>query len=171
MSVTLPPVVDAWRMVAARRCFEGELGLAEFSRLRGSLVDTKGECRFWLEFGRDEHGQAYVDVRVSANLPLQCQRTLARYLQPVEISQRLGLVTAEAQEAALPEGVEPVLVADSGELRPADLIEDELILALPVVPIDPDSSAPDLAWQGDVQEQENPHPFAALAGLKEKLKQ
>jgi uncharacterized protein len=62
-------------------------------------------------------------------------------------------------------------VADSGELRPADLIEDELILALPVVPIDPDSPEPDLAWQGEESEQEKPHPFAALAGLKEKLKQ
>ena len=171
MSVTLPPVVDAWRMVTARRCFEGEFGLAEFSRLRGSLVDTKGECRFGLEFGRDEHGQAYVDVRVSALLPLQCQRTLARYLQPVEISQRLGLITAEAEEAALPEDVEPLLVADSGELRPADLIEDELILALPVVPIDPDSPEPELTWPGEAPEQEKPHPFAALAGLKEKLKQ
>ena len=59
MSATLPPVVDAWRMVTARRCFEGELKLAKFSRLRSSLVDTEGECRFGLEFGRDELHQAF----------------------------------------------------------------------------------------------------------------
>ena len=158
-------------MVTARRCFEGELGLAGFSRLRDSLVDTEGECRFGLEFGRDEFDQAFVDVRVSARLPLQCQRSLARYLQPIEIRQRLGLITSEAQEAALPEGVEPLLVPDSAELRPIELIEDELILALPVVPIDPDSTEPDLGWKGEEPEEEKPHPFAALAGLKEKLKQ
>ena len=173
MSATLPPVVDAWRMVTARRCFEGELKLAKFSRLRSSLVDTEGECRFGIEFGRDELHQAFVDVSVRARLPLQCQRTLARYLHTVEVHQRLGLVTAEAQEAALPEEVEPLLVPESGELRPLDVIEDELILALPVVPIDPDSTEPDLGWDGDEveDEDEKPHPFAALAGLKEKLKQ
>lgn len=171
MSATLPLVVDAWRMVTARRCFEGDLGLAGFSRLRDSLVDTEGECRFGLEFGRDELDLPYVDVRVSARLPLQCQRSLARYLQTVEIRQRLGLITSEAQEAALPEGVEPLLVPESGELRPAELIEDELILALPVVPIDPDSTEPDLGWDDEEPEEDKPHPFAALAGLKEKLKQ
>ena len=173
MSATLPPVVDAWRMVTARRCFEGELDLAKLARLRGSLVDTEGECRFGLEFGRDDFDRAFVDVSVRARLPMQCQRTLARYLHTVDVRQRLGLITSEAQEAGLPEGVEPLLVTDSGELRPVELIEDELILALPVVPIDPDSTEPDLGWNGEeeVAEDEKPHPFAALAGLKEKLKQ
>ena len=175
MSATLPPVVDAWRMVTARRCFEGELGLTEFHRLRGSLLDAEGECRFGLEFGRDAQDQPFVDVHVLARLPLQCQRTLARYLQVVEINQRLGLITTEAQEAALLEGVEPLLVPDSAELRLVELIEDELILALPVVPIDPDSTEPDAGWNSegaDIEiEDEKPHPFAALARLKEKLKQ
>src|SRR5688572_26824730 len=117
MSATLPAVLDVWRMVAAKRYFEGTLPLAAFTRLTGSLTDTGGECRFSLEFGRDTMNQPFVEVRAEAELPLLCQRTLERYLQPVKVVQQLGLITSEAQEDALPEGMEPLLVAENAEIR------------------------------------------------------
>lgn len=168
MSATLPVVVDVWRMVAAKRYFEGTLPLAAFPRLRSSLTDAEGECRFSLEFGRDTMNQAFVEVRAEAELPLLCQRTLERYLQPVKVVQQLGLIDSEAQEDALPEGMEPLLVAENAEIRPVDLVEDELILALPVVPINPESSLPDAVWPHD--EDEKPNPFSALAALKDHKK-
>lgn len=152
-------------MVSARRYFEGMFPLTAFARLRDSLVDAEGECRFSLEFGRDAMNQAFVEVRAEADLPLQCQRTLERYLHPVEVVQRLGLITSEAQEAALPEEMEPLLVPESGELRGIDLVEDELILALPVVPINPDSSLPDTIWP--LEEEQKPNPFTVLSALKD----
>lgn len=163
MFATLPPVLDARRMVAARRQFEGRLPLAGFPRLRDSLMDAEGDCEFQLEFGRDATGLDYLEIRAQARLPLQCQRTLERFWLPVSIVQRLGLITDEAQEAALLPEMEPVLLGPEGELHPAELIEDELILAIPVVPIDPDSTAPDAAA---VEEEPRPNPFAALAALK-----
>ena len=155
-------------MVAARRYFEGSLPLAGFTRLRDSLTDTEGDCRFELQFGRDEMDMPYVHVVAEARLPLLCQRTLERFLLPVRVDQRLGLITDEAQESALPEGVEPLLLAGDGEVRPLDLIEDELILALPVVPINPDSTLPDAVWADE--DEDKPNPFAALSALKDKLK-
>lgn len=152
-------------MVAASRYLDGTFPLAAFSRLRSSLTDTEGECRFSLEFGRDAMNQAFVEIRAEAELPLLCQRTLERYLQPVHVLQRLGLITSEAQEDALPEGMEPLLVADNAEVRPIDLVEDELILALPVVPINPESSLPDAVLPPD--EEEKPNPFSALLALKD----
>ena len=169
MSVTLPAVVDVWRMVAAKRYLEGTLPLSAFGRLRSSLTDTEGECRFSLEFGRDAMDLPFVEVQAEADLPLLCQRTLERYLQPVKLVQRLGLVTSEAQEAALPEGMEPLLVAESAEVRPIDLVEDELILALPVVPINPESSLPDAVRPDDETDADadaTPNPFSVLASLK-----
>jgi uncharacterized protein len=171
MSVTLPAVIDAWRMVSARRQFEGSLPLSAFKRLRDSLVDAEGECRYALEFGRDAGNQPFVEVRVDAELPLQCQRTLERYLHRVRLVQQLGLITSEAQESALPEHMEPLLVPESGELQPADLVEDELILAVPVVPINPDSTLPDAyraeeAEEGEVEKK--PNPFGVLSALKDK---
>ena len=168
MSATLPAVLDVWRMVSARRFFEGTLPLSAFKRLRDSLEDAEGECRFTLEFGRNAMNQAFVEVRAEAELPLQCQRTLERYLQPVRVMQQLGLITSEAQESALPEGMEPLLVPESGELQAIDLVEDELILALPVVPINPESSLPDSVWQVEAEEKQNP--FDVLSALKDHKK-
>lgn len=155
-------------MVTARRHFEGTLSLAGFSRLRSSLTDTDGDCRFELEFGRDAMDLPFVQVRVEARLPLQCQRTLERYLHPVSVLQRLGLITDLAQEGSLPEAMEPLLVDDNAELRPIELIEDELILALPVIAINPDSSLPENTWPED--DEDKPNPFAALSALKDQLK-
>jgi len=169
MSATLPPVLDAWRMVAARRYLEGELPLSVFTRLKDSLTDSEGVCRYRIEFGRDALDLPFVEIRAETRLPMLCQRSLERYLQPVDVLQRLGLITEEAQEAALPEGTEPLLL-QSAEVRPIELIEDELILALPVVPINPESMELEAEWPGDADDDEKPHPFAALAALKERNK-
>jgi uncharacterized protein len=163
MSVALPERVDASRMVQARRSFQGKLPLASFRRLRESLAGAEGEAEFDLEFGKDEFGVAYLAVRVEADLPLTCQRTLDVYREAVRVDQRLGLIGDESEEAALPPGYEPLLIAD-GQVSLADVIEDELILALPVVPLKP--GAP-VEWHDEAPPEEgDPNPFAALAKLK-----
>lgn len=167
MSVPLPPVLDAWRMVSAKRRFEGRLPLSGMPRLGEGLVDAEGDCRYVMEFGRDAVlDLPFVELHIEAELPLQCQRTLERFLHPVSLSQRLGLLTDEAQESALPEDMEPFLLDASGEMHPAELVEDELILAIPVVPMDPRSTEVSAEWPADVEVEEKPNPFAALAALK-----
>jgi uncharacterized protein len=166
MSTALPSVLDAWRAVSAGARFEGALPLERLARLRPSLVDADGQVEYVVQFGRNSLDQPYVEIEAKARLPLQCQRSLERYLQPVELVQRLGLITREEQEAALPEGTEPLLLAPGAELHPAELIEDELILALPVVPIDPESGELAAEWQPVADDPDKPNPFAALAALK-----
>ena len=167
MSVPLPPVLDAWRMVSAKRRFEGRLPLSGMTRLRDGLVDAEGDCRYEMEFGRDAVlDLPFVELHIEAELPLQCQRTLERFLHPVSLFQRLGLLTDEAQESALPEDMEPFLLDAGGEMHPAELVEDELILAIPVVPMDPRSTEVTAEWPADVEVEEKPNPFAALAALK-----
>jgi len=166
MSLALPERVDASRMVQARRSFQGTLPLASLARLRGSLAADDGVAEYDLEFGRDELGVAYLALRVDAELPLVCQRTLEVYRQPVHVEQRLGLIGHESDEAALPPGYEALLIVD-GQVHPAEVIEDELILALPVVPLKP--GAP-LDWndgsEPDPVDEEPANPFAVLAKLK-----
>lgn len=164
----LPEALDAWRMVAATRSFEGVLPLASMERLRGSLADTEGDVRVEVGFGRDALQVPYVELRIEAQLPLECQRSLRRFLYPVRLVQRLGLVRDEADEDALPEGYEALPIGDDGALRPADLVEDELILALPVVPIAPGTEAVERDWTPGEAEQQRANPFAVLSTLKKK---
>lgn len=154
-------------MVVAKRQFEGCFPLSAMTRLGGSLADAEGECRFVLEFGRDDALQVpFAELSIDAGLPLVCQRSLERFVLPVKSVQRLGLIRDEAEEAALPPGYEALLVPEDGQLRPLDLVEDELVLALPVIPVAPDSEPVDRTWSAGEEELQAASPFAALASLK-----
>jgi len=168
MSAALPLIVDAWRMVTAQRVFEGWLEFSAMPRLAAALASSDGRCRYALEFGRDSLGHGFVELQVEAALPLICQRSLERFELPVRVQQRLGMITEEAQEAALPEGYEPILLDAEGNVRPLDLIEDELLLALPAVPVSPGTESVDLTWPPEAPVEVPPaSAFAALARLKQ----
>lgn len=171
MSVTLPESVDAWRMISARRSFQGTLPIATMARLRELLASDDGEVAYELDFGRDSLGISYIDVRARTSVSLICQRSLEPFVLPMSVDTRLGLIRLERDEAGLPPDCEPLLVADDGRLNPADVIEDELLLALPLVPINPESVLPDEvtsdALDDDLASDERAeNPFAVLRELK-----
>jgi uncharacterized protein len=169
----VPEVLDAWRMVAARRSFEGRVPLSSMRRLRDALCGDQGEVRFAVAFDTDSLQVPFVELRIEAALPLECQRTLQPFLHPVSLVQRLGLLRGgagdeEVEEAALPPGYEALLVPEDGLVRPAELVEDELILAVPVVPIAPGGEAVERDWPVQAEEAAKASPFAALARLKDR---
>jgi uncharacterized protein len=158
-------------MVTARRSFEGTLPIAALTRLRSMLAADEGVVEYELDFGRDSLGISYVDVRVRASLIVTCQRSLEPFALPVTVDTRLGLIKLERDEAALPPEYEPLLVAEDGRLSPADVIEDELLLALPLVPVNPESSLPDEVTSHELEEGisgqgRSENPFAVLRELK-----
>ena len=131
-------------------------------------VDAGGRAT---DFSKPEDGLwGVMGLRVDAELPLLCQRSLERFLFPVAIEQRLGLIRDEADEAALPPGYEALLMPEDGMLKPVELVEDELILAIPVIPVKPGTEAMEADWPAsadeDVDAGAGSNPFAALAALK-----
>lgn len=160
-------------MVAAGRVFTGWLAVAAMPRLAAALVSDSGRCRYVASFGRDALGTGFVELQLEADLELLCQRSLEPFVLPVQVFQRLGFITDEAQETALPEGFEPVLLDAEGAIRLAELIEDELLLALPSYPVRPGTAALEVAWpaEAEPEPEPTPNPFAALASLKHETKQ
>ena len=160
-------------MFAGRRSFEGSLPVAELPRLVEALAEDSGEIAYHLDFERGELGDPELHVRLAARLTLECQRTLQPFEWPVEVDSRLGLLASEEDAAALPEQCEPLLL-EHGALRPRAVIEDELLLALPLVPVKPGSEmlqgewiAPGQAAQDAQQDEAVTHPFADLRQLLE----
>jgi uncharacterized protein len=154
-------------MAQARRIFQGRLPLSALPRLATSLAATHGEVDYELDFGKDEFGISGVRVRATAALPLTCQRSLEIFDFPVSIDARLGFIVNEDDEAGLPPGYEPLLLDASG-LRPADVIEDELILAIPVLPVRPGTQEMQHEWKDDgaAEAAAKPNPFAVLKNMK-----
>jgi uncharacterized protein len=131
--------------------------------------------RYRLEFGQNGDGRGIVSGHVSAMLPLRCQRCFETYTLEVDAPISLALVEGIDEAAALPGHYEPLLVEER-LIRPADLIEDELILAVPAIPrheegrCQPPAGTLAEAAEGMDEEcgdaQGKRRPFAVLASLK-----
>lgn len=167
MSSVLPSLLDPWRAVDSRSVLVGRLPLSSLPRLRGSLVETTGDVRFRLAFSRDEAQRAVVRCEVAATLKLCCQRCLEALDHTVDISTLLALVSGMDEERHLPEPYDPLPVSDE-PIRPGDLIEDDLLLALPQIPMHESTlcarQAPDVKVARI--RADGASPFAVLAELK-----
>ncbi|KPK37168.1 MAG: hypothetical protein AMJ69_12350 [Gammaproteobacteria bacterium SG8_47] len=171
MSQRLPAQVDALRFAEAGRHLAGNVPLAGLKRLAPLLASTAGEAWVELDFGLDAQGVAYVRSRIKADLDLLCQRCLERMTQGVDAETLFGIVGSAQDAERLPERYEPLIVSDR-RLFVADLVEDELLLSLPIVPKHADEECPasqQLAQaneEADVTE-EKVNPFAILSRLKD----
>ncbi len=174
MSREFPDFIDPWKAADGNRRFQGTMPLKRMVRLvpllaKGEETDS-GTASFSARFGHDAQGAVIIDLRVEAELPLVCQRSLEPYREPVERSSRLAVITSLEEQDRLPGNYEPVLV-EEGRLALQDLVEDELLLAVPQVPRNPALSAVQRSTDGKAEpapeeEQEPTHrPFEGLAGL------
>lgn len=175
MSSRLPEFIDPRRLASQGAGFTGSVNLGELPRLREALLDSSGSAEFSLEFYRDNRKRARIKGQVRAELVLECQRCLGAMTLPVDALLDLAVIQVPEEAERLPESCDPVWVEED-TLRLLDLVEDELILAIPQVP----RHEPDLCRMADAhpvngeatdQEQEDdasdkPNPFAVLAGLK-----
>lgn len=181
MSREFPDWIDPWKAADGRRGFQGTMPLKRLQRLAPLLAPAGAgtdwpDARFSATFGYDRQGTLTVDIRVEAALPLVCQRSLEPYLETVARHSVLAVVESVAEQDLVPEHYEPVLV-EHGRVALQDLVEDELLLAVPQVPRNPDLEAVEVST-GDAGErdagpqQERTHrPFEALAELlKERRK-
>jgi uncharacterized protein len=112
-----------------------------------------------------EGGRIIAEVVLHAELTLRCQRCLGPLPTVVDSSSRVALLESEEQAASVPPELETALAPD-GRLRPADLVEEELLLALPAAPRHAAGECP-AAPQGGAGDAEETvqRPFAGLGEL------
>lgn len=172
MSRDYPDWIDALKAAQGRRRFAGSVPLARLERLHAVIEETdQGELHFEVSFEMDPHGNVCAELVISGALWLICQRSLERYSQPIHSRSVLGIVTDERAAEALPDDYEPLLV-DQGRLRIEDLVAEEVLLSLPLVPRAPDSSpiGDEVDLKPSPTVTETYKPFADLAALAAKGK-
>jgi uncharacterized protein len=133
MAMTLiPDYVDARKIFAQHAHIKGNMHIIAFARFCEGLVDSSGNALVELEFYLDEKYRRIIAGRLEANVNVLCQRCL----EPTEISLnesfRLAMVETDEQAENLPTDLDPWLCNDS-RLRLADIIEEQLILSMPIV--------------------------------------
>ena len=112
---------------------DGELELNGLPRLAGLLHSTAGSVRASLLFRQRGVGAVTATLELDTKVELLCQRCLEPFEQPIKERIELMLVEPGASSASIPEGYEPIEL-DNGRLLPARVIEDELIVSVPLVP-------------------------------------
>ncbi|MDM3872143.1 YceD family protein [Porticoccus sp. W117] len=122
-----------------------------------------------LDFATDEQNQRVVSGQVSANVTVNCQRCMQPMEQHLQAEVALGLVWSEEDAPHLNRDLEPWVVADESASL-SDMVEDELLLALPYVNYHPvgECSGASHFSTGEVEAEEKPNPFQVLEQLKKK---
>jgi uncharacterized protein len=174
----VPEKLDLAAFARDGASLEGEWSAASLERLADAgapeLPASQWPALQWSlqgELRQPKGGKAQVWLHVLARC--QVAQTCQRCLQPVQeslvVDRWIRFVETEAEAAELDADSDDDVLAMPRHLDARELIEDELLLALPLVPrheVCPEPlPLPDEDVLDDV-ESERPNPFAALAALK-----
>lgn len=166
MSEQLPETADFMKQAERNVCLEGDFPLAGLGRLSSILCDTAGELHARLIFG-SRAGFHSLQGTVEANLRLICQRCMEPMCHRVSGHFKFGLVLDEEEINDLPADLEPYLIKGE-EQSIIELIEDELLLSLPIAATHQQECSELLRKHNEQKqmEKEASSPFAALKGMK-----
>jgi uncharacterized protein len=150
MSEGWSKLLDIGPLADGRAEIEFSIPLREFPRVAPLLAAPDGEARGRVNFARE--GRIPVaEVTVAAEVTLLCQRCLSPLKWSVRGSGRAALVATAAAAESLPGTLETVL-APEYRISIRDLVEEELLLALPLVPRHEDDGC---AGRAGAQEQQD----------------
>lgn len=162
----LPRLVDPRKLCTQGVRLQGFMPVAGMDRLQSAVIAAQDQASVTLVFGQDDAHRSILKGVFSLEVELQCQRCLGPVRQGLRGDFEFGLVWDEDRAAALPKHIDPWLVSgDQADLY--DLVEDEILLSLPIVAFHDENSCPGRGSYstGDVEEPRE-NPFGILAQLK-----
>lgn len=170
---TLPIYFDPRKYASNETVLRGSVALKEFKELSALLVSNKGDVVIDLSFKVDDDRRYIATGNLKAQVELVCQRCMQPVLYDVDADLSIGFVYDEEHAKSLPAEYDPVVMTD-GEVVLANMVEEELILALPVVAYHDESGCNPIALKyasstdEATDDEQKPNPFSILAQLKAK---
>lgn len=164
----LPLTIDPIKAAQKRLDYVGYYPIQAITR-----VDCpKSDITCSLSFDFDEQRLCVITIDAKMTLELICQRCFKPFITEVHVMNKFSPVKSDAQAETLPEHYEPVLMNEFGEVDILALLEDEIILSLPIAPVHDSKhcevSEADLVFGEIPTKEDKPNPFAILASLKNK---
>ena len=125
-------------LVGTETAVEFSIPLAELPRVSHELTSKDGEAKGKVRFSRQQ-GRAVADLEVSAQPEVVCQRCMQPMRWPVNVESRIALVSDYAAADRVAAELEVFLV-EGESLSVRDLVDEEVLLALPHVPLHDEGS-------------------------------
>ncbi len=166
LSARLPARLDYRKLADQGASLEGILPKELLPRLSEVIPGEPGDVSATVSFSKDENRHYVIRFTANVSVVLECQNCLENYATEVSCTYK-GRVLRRAEDLEQLEQEDEAIVADDGEVDIGALIEDELLLALPMVPRHADGECAKAdAVQPETAEDEPPadthRPFAAL---------
>jgi len=163
------PFIDSLDFAGNGRQISGEIPIAGLPRLLDVLEDSQGTLQYTVRGGADRLGSFLLDVSITGNCRLRCQRCLGAMEHALRIKTRLLLRDQASLDAldgdvAGGEDEEFDSVLADAHLDVLDMLEEEILLSLPIAPKH-ELGACQAADDGNMHKEEK-NPFAVLAKLK-----
>jgi uncharacterized protein len=171
-----PRRLDVRRFAEQAAVLEADTGLRQLARLAAEAqasdrpISVHWHARGEVHNPQHLHPQVWVHLQADATLPLVCQRCLHPVEVPLSVDRSFRFVSDEATAAAEDDDAEEDLLALSNSFDLLELVEDELLMEMPVAPrheVCPEAvkmSVRDPGFEAAQAEKENP--FAVLSRLK-----
>ncbi|ART79360.1 23S rRNA accumulation protein YceD [Oceanisphaera avium] len=170
--VKLPKKVDPARCALNRLHYDGVFSASLMPRVAESTQGIRGDINVSLNFGADAQGLLVMQGKTCMTVSLQCQRCNEPFDTTIESEFTYTPLRKNAEVPDMPEDYDTVEVDDVGEIDLVELIEDELILSLPLIPAHENEQCSlgkfDQSFGTIPTAEDRPNPFAALEGLKRK---
>ena len=147
--------------------FEGSLTLSQMPRLSSLVMPGDAPIKIRFEFTKNLYQHPSITGHIETRLQLECQRCLEPMEQIMDFDFDLLIDASDEDVKAFQTDT---LVSDGGYIDIVEVVEDELILALPLISMHEDTACHQ-NWQPDelpAPEAGKDNPFAALAALKGK---
>ena len=125
-------MVDCERLAAERGSLQRVYALDQLPRLKDLLADSAGSLSARFDFGKAPTGRCAVHVAIESRPRLVCQRCMEAYEFQVAAGSEVEIATGPAQAGA--DVLEEVFTSAEGMISLRELAEEELLLALPLVP-------------------------------------
>ncbi len=170
MQPELPLTIDPKRLAQRGELLQGQYLLRDMPRLEALLHDSAGAVVFSLNFSFDEIRRiSFIRGSIRSQVKLQCQRCLGDMCLDIDNPVYLGLPEKATEQSELPQGCEPVAAeSEAGSVSLHGLIEDELILAIPIAPMHPVEQCRDAGLIESMNQQARTSPFSVLKNLSKK---
>jgi uncharacterized protein len=124
---------DVRKLAESRAAFDFEMPVAELPGLPPELLAGDGRVQVRVRFAQ-EQGFAMAEVQLQARLQVICQRCMGPMALALDTSSPVLVVESEREAEEAPAGWETFL-APEGRLSLAALASEELLLAVPIVPL------------------------------------
>lgn len=165
----LPRDIDPRKFANQGITLAGSIALDALPRLTELVATAEGEINVVLAFDIDEQGFKVVNGDIAGSLALTCQRCLDPVVVPLQAALHVAVVWDEDAAKALPRTLDPWIVGE-GVTDIYQIVEEEILLSLPMVAYHDEPCIETLQFQGDdvVAEDIEPadNPFKVLEQLK-----